>query len=180
MTPLQTNRQFQRYRATKKFEGNNRRKALQEYIDHYARIAAASPGLMNQKLPRKTFEKFLGEIGALLQRRAKELATSDPDMIAFLERNTLPLCLGDELTREVRAFCLLLNSLKQWTVAEQSAMDRFLISGNVREELKDLAQGCPVAPESFDKKKVELHHPIRDGRPPIPLSKNDMRQSKAL
>ena len=164
-------RQYQRYKAAQKFEGGTRRKALQEYIDHYTHIAAVSPGLMNQKLPRKTFEKVLDEVGALLQRRARELATSDPDMIDFLERNTLPPCLGVALTREVRAFSLLLNSLKQWAVAEQSAIDRFLISGSVREELRDLAQNCPIAPESFDKEKIELHHPVRDGRPPIPLSK---------
>ena len=164
-------RQYQRYKAAQKFEGGNRRKALQEYIDHYARIAVASPDLMNQKLPRTTFLKVLDEIGALLQRRASEMATSDPDMIDFLERNTLPPCLGVALTRKVRAFSLLLNSLKQWTVAEQSAIDRFLISGSVRAELRDLAQSCPIAPESFDKEKTELHHPVRDGRPPIPLSK---------
>ena len=164
-------RQYQRYKADQKFESGNRRKALQEYLDHYAGIAATSPGLMNQKLPRKTFEKVLDEVGALLQLRARELAASDPDMMRFLERNILPACLGNALTPEVRAFSLLLNSLKQWTAAEQSAIDRFLISGNVRDELKNLAQSCPIAPESFDKKKTELHHPVRDGRPPIPLSK---------
>ncbi len=169
--PAATGRQYQRYKAVRKFEGSNRRQALQKYLDHYAGIAATSPGLMNQKLPRKVFEKVLDEIGALLQQRARELAASDPDMIKFLERNTLPPCLGAELTPEVRAFSLLLNSLKQWTVAEQSAMDRFLISGGVREELRDLAQSCPIAPESFVKGQVELHHPVRDGRPPIPLSK---------
>lgn len=164
-------RQYQRYKATQKFEGDNRRKALQAYISHYAGIATTSPDLMNQKLPRNTFGRVLDEIGELLQRRAKELAASDPGMIEFLEKNAVPPCLGDELTREVRAFSLLLNSLKQWTAAEQSAMDRFLISGGVREELRDLAENCPIAPESFVKRKLELHHPVRDGRPPIPLSK---------
>lgn len=50
-------------------------------------------------------------------------------------------------------------------------MDRLLLSGNVRKELKELFTICPVAPDDTDVASVELHHPLRDGRPPLPLSK---------
>jgi hypothetical protein len=35
---------------------------------------------------------------------------------------------------------------------------------------------CIVTGEPLDPAEVELHHPIRDGRPPIPLSKKTHKQ----
>jgi len=161
---------YRRYQA-KKITGEDRNAALREYFQHYSKLAKVNPSLLNQKLPRRIFEEVLGEIGGLIQHRARELSEKDQAMIPFLESNSLPPSLGGELTPEIRAFCLLLNAVKQWSNAEQAAMDRLIFSGNVRRELKDLATGCPVCPEAFEKSSVELHHPVRDGRPPIPLSK---------
>jgi hypothetical protein len=102
---------------------------------------------------------------------AKRMSDNDSVIREFLERNKLPECLGAALTPEIRTFALMLNALGQWTTAEKLAMDRFLFSGDVRKELRSLSDTCPVCPEEFDPKTAELHHPVRDGRPPILLSK---------
>jgi hypothetical protein len=170
-TPNVVSKQYRRYQASQKFEGEHRRRALAGYLDHYARIAVSSPELLNQKLPRKVFSAVLDEIGALLQLRAQELSARNPDLREFLCKNALPDCLGNDLTPEIRAFALLLNALKQWTAAEQAALDRFLMAGNVRSDLKELTTTCLVCPEAFTKNSIELHHPVRDGRPPLPISK---------
>lgn len=163
-------KKYCRYKA-KKLEGDARRDALKAYVEHYARIAAEAPELLNQKLPRSVSEEIHSEIGALLQQRAKELVKTSGPIRTFLRRNPVPKCLGSSLTKEVRCFSLLLHSLNQWCVVEKLAMDRFLCSGNVRKELKSLFEICPVVPGDESKTTVELHHPLRDGRPPIPLSK---------
>lgn len=162
---------YSRYKASEKLEGDERRAALKEYVEHYARIAKSQPELLNQKLPRSNAEDILSEIGGLLQRRAKELSQDKGPVQDFLDQNPVPACLGDSLTEEVRCFSLILNALSQWCASEKQAMDRFLLSGNVRKELKSLYTVCPVSPEDRNSNNVELHHPLRDGRPPVPLSK---------
>jgi hypothetical protein len=164
-------KKYVRYKATRKIARSERKPALAAYIEHYAGIARTTPAALNQKLPKSTFEIVLGEVGGLLQTHAKAMAEKDGPVKTFLERNPVPTCLGTELTPEIRAFCLILNALRQWSVGEQLAMDRLLLSGNVRKDLKELFTTCPVAPTDVDKAKVELHHPLRDGRPPVPLSK---------
>ena len=89
----------------------------------------------------------------------------------FLVANPVPDCLTGHLSDEFRAFCLLLNALKQWVNAEQAATDRFLLGGKSREECRGAALRCVVSGENLSNSEVELHHPVRDGRPPIPLSK---------
>jgi hypothetical protein len=164
-------KKYARYRALKKIEGQAKRLALAGYIKHYAEIAKAHPQLLNQKLPKRVFDAVLNQVGALLQQCAREMSTQEGELKDFLARNLVPAGLGNGLTDEIRAFCLILNSLRQWSVSEQLAMDRLLLSGNVRKELRELYTICPVAPDDADTAKVELHHPLRDGRPPIPLSK---------
>jgi hypothetical protein len=163
---------YARFRAGRKIGAQERLKALSEYIAHYEVIAKEQPQLLNQKLPRKVVHPILDGIGSSLKTVASQL-TAHSDIQEFLRRNEPPICIGHELTDEVRIFCLLLNALRQWTVAEQSYMDRFLFSGNVRKEIRKLATRCPVSSERIGPTtKVELHHPVRDGRPPLPLSKN--------
>ena len=166
-----TDASYQRYRATNKIEGAARREALKEYVQHYSDLARTDRKLLNQKLPRSAFEKVLNKVGSILQTEAALMSKKDRELIKFLDRNALPPCLGNALTAEVRTFALMLNALAQWVTAERLAMDRFLFSGNVRKELKDLATTCPICPEDFENETVELHHPVRDGRPPFPLSK---------
>lgn len=87
----------------------------------------------------------------------------------FLAANPLPERMDRLLAPEFRAFCLLLNALKQWVAAEQSATDRYLLGAAAREMCKAATDQClitghPIGP------KPKLHHPVRDGRPPIPLT----------
>lgn len=161
---------YQRPSASK-IEGEARRKALAEYLDHYTKLAATDLSLLNQKLPKSAFATLLDRVGALLLAEAKRMSVEDPVVTTFLNRNPVPECLGSALTPEVRTFCLALQALSQWTTAEKLAMDRFVFSGRVRSEIRAAAKGCPILPDGFDTKKIELHHPVRDGRPPIPLSK---------
>jgi hypothetical protein len=180
MTTAAGTPRYSRYKASKKLEGDSRRQALAAYVAHYAKIAEAQPELLNQKVPRAAFDSVLHEIGLLMQQRARELATGAGAVRDFLGKNPVPACLGGELTDEVRAFCLLLNALRQWSVGEQLAMDRLLLSGNVRKELKELYTICPVAPDDSDVSAIELHHPLRDGRPPLPLSKTGHARVEGL
>jgi hypothetical protein len=73
------------------------------------------------------------------------------------------------LPENVRAFCLALNALKQWIAKEQIAMDGFILGGNARKLCREAVNTClvtggPLGPDA------QLHHPVRDGRPPILLS----------
>ncbi len=157
--------------SSPKLEGDARRIALADYLDHYAKLATTDVSLLNQKLPKSTFASLLDRVGGLLLEEANRMSTDDLAVAVFLKRNPLPECLGSALTPEVRTFCLVLQALSQWTTAEKLAMDRFVFSGRVRAEIRAAACGCPICPDAFEADKLELHHPVRDGRPPIPLSK---------
>jgi hypothetical protein len=76
----------------------------------------------------------------------------------------------ERLPDKFRVFCLALNSLKQWVAAEQAATDRFLLGGNARDLCREAVKTCLVTGIALGQDS-ELHHPVRDGRPPIPLSK---------
>lgn len=68
-------------------------------------------------------------------------------------------------------YCLALNALKQWVSAEQAATDRFLLGVTARELCRSATSKCIVTGEPLGS-DLELHHPVRDGRPPLPLSKH--------
>jgi hypothetical protein len=141
---------------------------LREYFDHYRTIAKNNPALLNQKLPREISKALLDVIGGVLLEQTKDLAVKPGPVREFLELNSLPPSLASLLPSDFRAFCLVLNSLKQWVGAEQQATDRFLLGGNARGELRAIAGSCIVTGKSLDG-DCELHHPVRDGRPPVPL-----------
>jgi hypothetical protein len=124
--------------------------------------------LLNQKLPREAFKALLDNIGSLLLEKTKALADQPGPVQDFLERNGLPPSVARMLPPDFRAFCLALNALKQWVAAEQQATDRYLLGGKARNELRAIAESCIVTGRSLDG-GCELHHPVRDGRPPIPL-----------
>jgi hypothetical protein len=145
-----------------------RESLLREYFDHYRAIAQNNPALLNQKLPRDVYKALLHVIGRVLLEESKDLAVKPGPVREFLELNNLPPSLAPLLPPDFRAFCLTLNALKQWVAAEQQATDRYLLGGNARGELRALAGSCIVTGRSLDG-DCELHHPVRDGRPPIPL-----------
>ena len=144
---------------------------LNQYFAYYEQVAQEKPDLLNVKLERATFADLLDEIGALLLERANSLASSPGKVRDFLDATELPECLQSRLPDEFRAFCLALNALKQWVAAESAATDRYLLGGTTRNQCRRMADHCLVTGESLERSTIELHHPARDGRPPIPLSK---------
>ena len=151
---------------------------ISEHIAYYGKIAqlAAERGdysELNVKLPKAAVEAFLSDVGTLLNQAAFKAAKTG-EVRDFLDRNPLPASMKSHLPDEFRAFCLLLNSLKQWVSAESLATDRYLLGGTVRAKLRDASINCMITGSLLD--KVELHHAVRDGRPPIPLSPEGHRQ----
>lgn len=144
---------------------------LRDYFHAYQQLALEDPSQLNQKVPREVFSGLLDEIGTLIQQRAREYAESTGAIRGFLDQNPPPGSIASRLPDEFRAFCLALNAVKQWTAAEQQATDRFILGGSVRSECRSAAEACLVTGKPLTPGEVDLHHPIRDGRPPIPLSR---------
>lgn len=144
---------------------------LREYFAHYAAAAEADPTVLNRKIPREAFADVLDSLGELLVSEAARLARTEGAVRDFLRDNPLPPLLAGRLPDEFRAFCLLLNALKQWISAEQAATDRYLLGGTARAECRAAAEHCMISGNPLSRESTDLHHPVRDGRPPIPLSK---------
>ena len=98
------------------------------------------------------------------------MATTPGAVREFLDANPLPPKLASILPDEFRAFCLALNALKQWVGAEQMSTDRYLLGGVARQVCREATTNCLVTGEELGS-DAQLHHPLRDGRPPILLSK---------
>jgi len=141
---------------------------LEDYFQHYRTIANNDPALLNQKLPREVFKELLDTLGGMLQKKTKDLAVNPGPVQEFLELNSLTPSLARLLPPDFRVFCLALNALKQWVSAEQQATDRFVLGGDARGELRAITGTCIATGRSLED-GCELHHPVRDGRPPIPL-----------
>ncbi|MCC5807973.1 MAG: hypothetical protein JJU00_16725 [Opitutales bacterium] len=153
---------------------------LRDCIAHCQEAFQRDPESLNRKIPREIFSAVLDEVGALLVRRSAEIATGDdtgagPAVAKFLDENPLPESIEKVLTPQLRTFALLLHALRQWAVAESLATDRWIFSGNVRRLLRKSTEHCVVTGEALSAGETELHHPVRDGRPPLPLSKKGHR-----
>lgn len=98
------------------------------------------------------------------------MAASTGAVREFLDANPLSPTMSPLLPDEFRTFCLVLNALKQWVAAEQSATDRYLLGGVARQVCREATDKCLVTGETIGP-DAELHHPLRDGRPPILISK---------
>lgn len=162
---------YQRPKPKVKLSKDERKALLGQYYDEYRAWAAKEPSRLNRKVPRKAFEELLNRVGVMLLEQATVLATTPGPVGEFLEQNPLPPSLAGKLPDEFRAFSLVLNALKQWVAAEQAATDRYLLGGKANEECKAAADVCIVSGAPLAGGEIELHHPVRDGRPPIPLSK---------
>ncbi|HJQ27172.1 MAG TPA: hypothetical protein VKA60_25005 [Blastocatellia bacterium] len=143
---------------------------MKDYVSHYEAEAAVDPSVLNRKVPREVFAPLLDRIGELLLQESKRLAREPGPVYDFLEATPLPSSIKELLPRDFRVFCLALNAVKQWVSAEQNATDRFLFGGTARDLFRSAASKCIVTGEPLGS-DVELHHPVRDGRPPLPLSK---------
>lgn len=143
---------------------------LKDYNQHYRQLATVNTTVLNQKISREAFDDLLDRVGEVLLTESAKLAESGGPVRAFLNANPLPSAMAKRLPDEFRVFCLALNSLKQWVSAEQSATDRYLLGGTARKLCREAATTCLVTGGAIGQGS-ELHHPVRDGRPPILLSK---------
>lgn len=143
---------------------------LADYIQHYRQMIAEDKTVLNRKVPREDFADLLDRIGEMLLTESAKLATREGPIRTFLKNNPLPRSMGKSLPDHFRVFCLALNSLKQWVAAEQAATDRYLLGGGARALCRTAVKTCLVTDIALGQDN-ELHHPVRDGRPPILLSK---------
>jgi hypothetical protein len=144
---------------------------MKEYVEHYRRLVIADRSALNQKVPRADMTDLLDRIGETLLKESERLARTQGPVRAFLDRNALPPAMAKLLPDTFRVFCLVLNALKQWNAAEQGATDRYLLGRSARQVCREAADTCLVTGGALGR-DAELHHPVRDGRPPILLSRN--------
>ncbi|CAH2606123.1 conserved protein of unknown function (plasmid) [Rhodovastum atsumiense] len=151
-----------------------KRQMLKEYYTYCRELARQDPEALNRKVPRSALMGTMDRIGTLLIEEAKSLAEQNEEVREFLAQNKPPGMMSHLLPDDFRAFCLLLNGLKQWLAAQQNATDRYLLGGTARPLCREMSETCLVTGERLTD-DMELHHPVRDGRPPIPLSKQGHR-----
>jgi len=160
---------YQRKRPGLKLTKSEREELLREHWNFYRAQSKRDPSVLNRKLPRSAFSDLLDELGAIILDRVSEIASRPGAVRQFLDENPLPPALELMLPEDFRVFCLALNALKQWIAAEQAAADRYLLGGRARQECLTAGDVCLVTGDLLGE-RVELHHPVRDGRPPLPLS----------
>lgn len=162
---------YKRYKSNVTLSKQQKKELVAQYISYYKDlIADRGIEVLNIKLPREVFEPILDQIGTYLNEQAKRLASEEGEVKQFLDDNPLPPQTKDLLPDEFRAFSLLLNALKQWVSAESAATDRYILGGTARDTCRSAVDHCIVTGETLGDRS-ELHHPMRDGRPPILLSK---------
>lgn len=162
---------YKRYKSEIALSKPEKVKLMYEYINYYERLVNEQGlDILNVKIPRGVFANIVDEIGGILNQKAIEMASEEGPVKDFLEANPLPPHMKELLPDDFRAFSLLLNALKQWVSAESQATDRYLLGGTARATCREAVDKCVVTDEELGE-NAELHHPLRDGRPPILLSK---------
>lgn len=144
---------------------------LKQYFEHYQALYEQNPNALNTKLPRGEFNDLLNQLGEMLLANSRRLASIEGPVRTFLDDNPLPKPIAQRIPPKFRVFCLALNAIKQWVAAEQSATDRYLLGGTSRKLCREVADRCLISGDTLGS-DCELHHPVRDGRPAIPLSKH--------
>ncbi|WP_088227357.1 hypothetical protein [Desulfosporosinus sp. FKB] len=158
---------YTRYKSETVLSKQEKVSLMAEYITYYENLIKEQDlDVLNVKITREVFDSILEEIGTLLNKHASIMANEDGPVKDFLQSNPLPPHMQELLPDEFRAFSLLLNSLKQWVSAESSATDRFLLGGTAKQTCRAAVNRCIVTGEELGD-RPELHHPMRDGRPPI-------------
>jgi hypothetical protein len=162
---------YKRFENEKTLSKQEKVELLEEYVNYYKELFAEK-GLdaLNVKIPRNVFESILDKIGEILVTESIK-SSKEGSVKEFLDMNPVPPHMKELLPDEFRAFSLMLNALKQWVSAESAATDRFLLGGTARKTCRSAINKCIITNEVISN-DGELHHPLRDGRPPILLSKN--------
>ena len=152
-----------------------KKKLLSDYVSYYKqRVAEHSIHELNVKIPKEIFVSVFQKIDLLLDDEIRALSLEKTNAVQdFLDANPLPDCLETLLPREFRIYSLLVNALKQWISNKSAETDRFLLGCTARKQCREAVDHCIITGKSFIESgiTVELHHPMRDGRPPLPLSK---------
>jgi len=162
---------YKRYKCETSLSKQEKVNLMAEYIDYYeSLIKDKGLDILNIKIPREVFHCVLDNIGTIVNEQAIKMANEDGPVRDFIKANPLPPHLQELLPNEFRVFALLLNSLKQWVSAESAATDRFLLGGTAKDTCRSAVDKCILTGDELGK-DTELHHPLRDGRPPILLSK---------
>jgi len=102
---------------------------LTEYAAHYRDAVVKDDTALNLKIQRDAFTDLLDRVGMLIADESARLATAPGPVSEFLGANPLPEGMAPLLPVSFRAFCLALNSLKQWVAKEQAATGRYLLGG---------------------------------------------------
>jgi len=162
---------YQRPRSDIRMSKPEKVNLMAEYILYYEELVKAERiDELNVKIPREAFSKTLDNIGELLIQASLKLSEEDGPVKDFLKANPLPPHMKDLLPDDFRVFSLLLNSLKQWVSTESAATDRYLLGATARATCRAATKKCILTAHDLGD-DVELHHPVRDGRPPILISK---------
>ena len=162
---------YKRYKSPVSLTKPQKIELLSEYVSYYSSlIAEQGTDILNVKIPREIFSGFLDDIGSRLNEYAVKMANDEGAVKDFLTNNPLPPHMKELLPGDFRIFSLLLNALKQWVAAESASTDRYLLGGTARQTCREAVDKCIVTGEELGD-NPELHHPLRDGRPPILLSK---------
>jgi len=163
---------YERPKSNNTLGPSEKAELLNAYFEYYReRVAELGRGALNSKVRRDAFSELLDEVGSLLLTQSAELSARPGPVQDFLKAEPLPPKFQELLPDRFRAFCLALNALKQWLAAEQAATDRYLLGGTTRQQCRKMAKYCVVTGKPLNESETELHHPVRDGRPPIPVSK---------
>lgn len=172
---------YNRLKPASPLSAEQKKEFLKEYLQWVAKLADESPSNLNVKLPREAVAGVLDRIGEILLEEAQKAIDGDENPLRdFLSKNPVPESLALHLDDRFRAFCLLLNATKQWVSAEQNATDRYLLGGRARDALRQSATHCVVSGEPLADGRIELHHMVRDGRPPVPLSPEGHRSIEEI
>jgi hypothetical protein len=126
-------------------------------------------GALDVKIPREVFAPLLDQIGTLLNEQATAQSKEGP-VNEFLDANPLPPHTQGMRPDDFRALPPMLNTLKQWVLAESATTDRYLLGAAARQTCRVASTRCIVTEEELGE-GAKIHHPLRDGRPPILLSK---------
>jgi hypothetical protein len=162
---------FVRPRSNTLLSPDAKRELIRAYYRDYRDWAGKDPKVLNRKIDRQAFAGLTERIGEIVLEAAVEMADHSGPVNQFLADNPLPPSLSGLLPDDFRAYALALNALKQWVAAEQAAMDRYLLGGTARDQCRAAADVCILSGEHLRDCTVELHHPVRDGRLPLPISK---------
>ena len=109
--------QYVRPKPAFKLSKQERADLLKRYYEFCAQQAGVDVSTLNIKVPRAAFIDLHNRVGELLLETSKRLATQPGPLRDFLGAHPVPECMKPYLPDEYRAFCLALNSLKQWSVS---------------------------------------------------------------